>query len=311
METPTNEKTYADYKSRINAVYDYIEANIDKDLSLEELASVSNFSKYHFSRIFDAMVGETPFEFIRRVRLEKAASLLSINTHKSVTEIALQCGFNDLAVFSRNFSEYFEVSPTEWQNGDSENSNQSQTIDFPNLYINSEQNWNQHMEQLQSAEVRDLPQKTVAYIRHTGPYQGDEDLFNRLFGKLFSWAGPRGLMEQRNATPLAIYHDDPCVTEEEKLRLSICLPVPPNTHVDGEIGMMEIAGGRFLVARFIIVPQKMPQAWQWIYGSWFPASGYLPADALPYEVYVDPPENGKLTVEICVPVTPLQLSNNM
>lgn len=305
MVNSVNSQTYTDYISRINAVFDYIEKNIDKDISLDELAEVSCFSKYHFSRIFDAMVGETPFEFIRRVRLEKSASLLHLHSDKTVTEIALQCGFNDLAVFSRNFSDHFGMSPSQWQREDFQNSNDSQTFDPSDLYINSEPNRNQNMEQLQRAEVRDLADQTVAYIRHTGPYKGDEKLFNRLFNRLFAWAGPRGLTEQHNANPLVIYHDEPCVTEEKKLRMSVCLPVPPDTSVDGEIGKMELAGGRSLVARFIIAPRKMPEAWQWIYSSWFPSSGYLPEDKLPFEVYPEPPENGKLTVDICIPIAPL------
>lgn len=300
-----NTRTESDYISRVNNVLDYIEKNIDKDFSLDELAAKSHFSKYHFSRIFDAMIGETPFEFIKRVRLEKAATRLRMYPDETITETALVYGFNDLAVFSRNFSNYFGMSPTKWQNDNSENSNHSQTFDSADRYLDTEQNRNQNMESLQSTEVRDLPDQTVAYIRHTGPYKGDEKLFNRLFDKLFSWAGPRGLLEQRNAAPLVIYHDDPCVTEEEKLRMSVCMPVPSETTVDGEIGKMELNGGRFLVARFTIAPQDMPKAWQWIYGSWFPSSGYQPADALPFEVYPEPPEDGKLKVEICVPLKTL------
>lgn len=306
MKHLNKSKTESEYISRVNAVFDYIENNLDKDLSLDELAEVSCFSKYHFSRIFDAMVGETPFEFIKRIRLEKAASLLRIHPRQTVTEIALDCGFNNLEVFSRNFNRYFGQSPTEWRNGSDENRNHSQALENASSYVRDELNNNTNMESLQKAEVRDLPEQIVAYIRHTGPYQGQETLFNRLFGKLFNWAGSRGLMDQRNVAPLAIYHDSPCVTEDEKLRLSICLPVPSETPVEGEIGKMKISGGRFLVARFIIATQNMPEAWQWIYGSWFPQSGYQPADALPYELYPKEPENGKLTVDICVPVQPLQ-----
>lgn len=306
MNNSKTNQTHIDYTSRINTVFDYIETNLEKDFSLDELAAVSHFSKYHFSRIFDAMVNETPFEFIKRIRLEKAASLLRLYPDKTITNITLDCGFNNLEVFSRNFRDYFGMSPTEWQKNDSENSNHNQTFDLSAEYIGSEPNKNHNMELLQQSKIRDLPQKTVAYVRHIGPYRGDGDLFNRLFDQLFSWAEPRKLMDlQNNTIPLVIYHDDPCVTEEDKLRMSVCLPVPSNTSVDGEIGKMKIPGGRYLVARFVLYPQDMPKAWKWIYGTWFPSSGYQPADRLPFEMYPAPPENGKLTVEICVPVTPL------
>ncbi len=301
MTTPDRQQTRTDYISRINAVFDYVEEHIDQEITLDDLAEISHFSRYHFSRIFDAMVGETPFEFIRRIRLEKAATLLRMEPGKTVTEIALASGFNDLSVFSRNFRDFFGISPTGWR----KKSNNHQTFDHSSEYVDIESNRNQHMEQLQHAEVRDLPDRTVAYIRHIGPYAGDESLFSRLFGRLFEWAGPRGLLDKPGAVPHVIYHDDPGVTAAEKLRMSVCLPVPGHTPVQGETGMMNLPGGRYLTARFNISPENMPDAWKWIYGGWFPGSGYQPADRLAYEVYPEPPENGILAVEICVPVKPL------
>jgi AraC family transcriptional regulator len=52
---------HAEYISRINRTFDYIESHLEKPMSLEELASVANSSKFHFSRIFQSIDGETPF----------------------------------------------------------------------------------------------------------------------------------------------------------------------------------------------------------------------------------------------------------
>ena len=60
-----------EYRYRINKVIDHIEKNLDSDFSLSELAKISNFSKFHFSRIFQGITGETPFQLILRLRLEK------------------------------------------------------------------------------------------------------------------------------------------------------------------------------------------------------------------------------------------------
>lgn len=59
---------HTEYISRINKTFDYIESNLEKSMTLEELANVANFSKFHFNRIFHSMVGETPFHFILRLR---------------------------------------------------------------------------------------------------------------------------------------------------------------------------------------------------------------------------------------------------
>ena len=102
-----------EYISRINRVIDYIEKNIDKDLSLEKLAKVANFSRFHFHRIFRVMTGETLNQFIQRIRVEKAASQLISNPKKSITEIAFDCGFSGSAPFARSFKEYLNMSASQ------------------------------------------------------------------------------------------------------------------------------------------------------------------------------------------------------
>ena len=145
----------------------------------------------------------------------------------------------------------------------------------------------------------------VAYVRHIGPYAGNEGLFEKLWNKLFAWAGPRGLLEREDMQSLVIYHDDPNVTEQDKLRMSVCITVPKDTKVDGEVGMMEVEGGKYVVARFEVDATQFGKAWEWVYGQWFPSSGYQPDDRPSFEMYPEEPKEGKFTVDICVPVKPL------
>ena len=161
------------------------------------------------------------------------------------------------------------------------------------------------MKQNKSVEVKELPEMTVAYIRHIGPYKGDEKLFEKLWNRLFAWAGARGLLKQPNMKSLVIYHDDPNITVQDKLRLSVCITVPEETRIDGEVGKMVIEGGNYVVARFEVSGQEFQQAWEWIYGQWFPTSGYQPDDKPSFEMYPEEPKNGRYIVDICVPVKPL------
>ena len=107
---PNRSRLRAEYHSRINRVFDYIEANLGGDLALTTLADVAAFSPYHFHRIFRAMVGETLGHFIGRLRVEKAAALLLNNMRTPVTEIALGCGFSSSTTFARAFRERFGMS---------------------------------------------------------------------------------------------------------------------------------------------------------------------------------------------------------
>ncbi|NJM16085.1 MAG: helix-turn-helix domain-containing protein [Bacteroidales bacterium] len=173
-------------------------------MTLEELADVANFSKFHFNRIFHSMVGETPFQFILRVRMERAATLIATNNKESITEIARKCGFTDISIFSRNFKSHFQVSASQYRAQNSHNSNISQqdsnsrqSQEKPALYFCPSlktMKWRTNMKLNQGVEVKELPKMTVAYLRHMGPYKGDEKLFENIWNSLFSWAAPRGLI---------------------------------------------------------------------------------------------------------------------
>ncbi|HRZ42721.1 MAG TPA: AraC family transcriptional regulator [Bacteroidales bacterium] len=308
--TPQNE-----YIARINKVLDYIEKNITESFTLEELASEASFSRFHFNRIFRAFTGETPFQFITRVRLEKAATLLVIRHQDSVTDIAFACGYTDLAVFSRNFKSQFGVSASQYRLNKGQQSNMRQTdgkqkqpgseVSAYFCFNTNQMKWRTHMNLNKSIEVQEMPAMTVAYIRHTGPYQGNEKLFENLWNRLFAWAGPRGLIGGPGFKSLIIYHDDPNITAEEKLRMSVCITVPPDTRVEGEVGKMEMEKGTYVIARFEVDATQFGEAWSWLYGEWFPKSGYQPDDRPCFEMYPEEPRDGKFIVDICVPVKPL------
>ena len=155
-----------------------------------------------------------------------------------------------------------------------------------------------------SIRVDELPAFTVAYVRHVGPYAGDEGLFARLFGRLGQWAGPRGLIGA-DTRWLAIYHDDPEITPPEKLRVSACLSVPAGTQGERDVSVMEIPGGRSAVARFSLGKNEYAAAWNWLMGEWLPASGFQPDDRPCYEVYRSEPQDPVQLVDIVQPVKAL------
>ena len=310
-----------EYVARINRVIDYIELNLDQELSLAKLAEVSCFSPFHFHRIFKGMMGETLNQFITRLRLEKAASQLLSNPKKSITEIALDTGFSSSATFARSFKQYFGQSAGAWRKeAELSQSKNGKTVGKicedilrSSRYVHSETrnlNWRIEMkaDQILNIEVKDLPEMTVAYVRHVGPYKGDQTLFESLFNTLMTWAGPRGLMGP-DAKVMAVYHDDPKVTEEDQLRVSACITVPSDTVVEGEIGKMTLAAGKYAVGGFELEgSHEYERAWDMLCGQWLPQSGFQPDDGLCFELYHNDPNThpkGHHIVDICIPVTPL------
>lgn len=305
---------YTEYISRINRAFDYIESNIDKPMTLEELASIANFSKFHFNRIFQSIVGETPFQFVLRVRLEKAASLILTNKSEHISEIAHKCGFSDVSVFSRNFKGHFQISASQYKLNKSNNSNFSQqdsnrrqSDGKPTLYFCPESKtikWRTNMKLNKSIEVKELPKMTVAYIRNMGPWGGDKNQYEKLRDRLFSWAEARDLIFGKDFKYFILYHDDPNVALSDKLRMSLCITIPPETKVNGEIGKMEIEAAKYVIARFELTDQDFQKAWEWLYGQWLPNSGYKLDDKPYFETYPEAPAGEKFIVDFCVPVKP-------
>jgi AraC family transcriptional regulator len=267
-------------------------------------------------RVFAALVGETLFDFIQRVRVERAAVLLIYNPRLPLTEIGDRCGYSSPSSFSRAFRAAFGMTPTAWRRQGRTNSNQGQVNGNPwkaddaaAPYAGDASIHHPRSNTMNATiDVTEFPDMTVAYLRHVGPYQGDEQLFERLWGTMMRWAGPRKLMELPTTQALIIYHDNPEITPDDRLRLSVCLTVPEETEVDGEIGKMTVPGGDYAVAHFEVGPDDYGPAWQWVYGTWLPKSGYQPDDRPSFEMHPGNGEetgSGKRRVDICVPVRPL------
>lgn len=315
----------AEYVARINRVIDHIERNLGEPLSLAALADVACLSRFHFHRIFGALMGETLHQFVQRLRVERAATQLGARPQASVTEIAIDCGFSSSATFARAFKEAFGLSATQWRaerrkicEPDRKIRNTlgkpRKDLEVSDCYIDPHTltpTWriemNDRTDELKTTiEVKDLPEHEVVYLRHVGPY-GQADVVPRLLAKLRDWVVARGLYTP-DTQVLLVPHDDPNVTDGDKLRLSLCMTVPAGTKGEGEVGTMTIPGGKFAVGRFEIPPVRIGEAWAVVIGGWLPGSGYQPDDRFCYEQpRSDPGQHpeGKIELDICVPVRPL------
>ncbi|MFZ0597314.1 MAG: AraC family transcriptional regulator, partial [Flavobacterium sp.] len=111
----TKEESIKEYYFRINKSIDYIKENLHEELSLEKLAALSNFSKFHFHRIFKSVTGTTLNDFIKNARIERSLFFLMNNSSKTINEISIDCGFLSISSFSRSFRETQNRTPSEWR----------------------------------------------------------------------------------------------------------------------------------------------------------------------------------------------------
>jgi AraC family transcriptional regulator len=321
-----NAAARTEYFARVHRVMDYIERHLGERLTLEELSAVANFSPFHFHRVFTACAGESLYQFILRLRLERAASRAGQQPDASLTSIALDAGFGSSAAFSRAFRAEFGMSASEWrqqvrknrqalgkdrqERGDGEAYTAVCGPDAEGAGILPRRRpmdtGTKPTKAASRVRIETMAPTTVAYVRHTGPYAGDAALFGRLFGRLCQWAGPRRLLGPTTKF-LTIYHDDPEITDETKLRISVCATVPDGTKGEGEVGVMVMEGGQYAVASFEVDPSEFGAAWDWFMGVWLPSSGYQPDDRHCFELALNDPKTHpqhKHVVELWEPVRP-------
>jgi AraC family transcriptional regulator len=296
-----------EYEGRINRVVDFISSHLDEKLSLDQLAKIACFSRFHFHRVFTAMVGETVHDFVQRLRLEKAAGLLITRSNATITEIALDCGFGSSAVFARAFRARFGSTATAWRTDRSKrcepDRKNGQALSNGRKEEGSGASYIPSMRKPMNVEIKQMPAWHVAYVRHVGGY-GPE--VQEAWTKLTRWAGPRGLLGPQT-TMLGIAHDDPHVTPRGKVRYDACVPVPADIGPGQEIGIADIPAGTAAVFRFEGAPDQILAAYDALYREWLPQSGYQPADMPCYEIYNGNPEvrPGHLVFDICMLVKPL------
>lgn len=154
------------------------------------------------------------------------------------------------------------------------------------------------------AEIKDLPQMNVAYVRNVGNYVNNPELFKRLFEKLYGWAGSKNLINA-DSTSLCVYYDDPQKTDPEKLKLDVCITIPEGTEVEGEIEKQVLPAGKFVVARMELKSEEFMNAWMQLYSEWIPQNQQQPDERPCYEIYRNNAEEHpeKIhVVDLCAPI---------
>lgn len=298
-------QTALDYRKRVCRAMNYISRNIHRELSLEEIAEVAAFSRFHFHRIFKAVVGETVAGFTRRLRLELAANRLLSTPQEDITSIALGCGFSSSQNFAKAFRQHFDTTPSQFRKSKMGNKarNHENAIFLGALYAPDTAFVNPLTSErriIMNAEVRIMPAYHVAYVRKIGPY--GKETCEQAFAELGRWAGPKGFLA--SGVVLGVYWDNPEVTSPDKCRVDACVSVPKGTVAEGQVGLQTIRGGFYGVCRVEVDPDGFEQAWDDAF-AWLVHSGYACADDPCYELYhnnaEDHPE-GKWVVDICIPL---------
>lgn len=280
-------ETKEDYQERINLTVEYINNHLGEEIDLNTLAEIAGFSPFHFHRIMRAFLGEPVGAFIMRMRVETAAKLLRY-TDIPVQEIAWRVGYEVPSSLSKIFKQFYQVSPNEYRN------NKNHIIMKPVLP--------KPELKLKAPRIIELETKKAIYIRLTGNYMDND--YGGTWTRLWAYVKEQKLFSA-GIEHICIYHDDPQVTESDRLRTDICLVLKNPAVPKGEIGIKEINGGKYAVFLYQGSYSYLNAVYDRIYSQWLPTSGYKLETSDCFEKYLNHPdrtEPEKLKTEIYIPI---------
>jgi AraC family transcriptional regulator len=293
---PLSESSRNVYTYRIERTVLYINQNLSRSMTLTEIAGESGFSPFHFHRIFHALVGETPQDYINRLRLEKAANYLIKNPTLSKTEVAFNCGFSSSAVFARSFKKHFRVTASQY----------SQMVSLDRRFEHLQpSDLAPELPPLPEIQIRNAPAMRLAYF---GTHKGySRESIGDAWNKVFAWAQGHDCLTP-DSNLVGICFDDPTITPKEKCRYYACVPVPEGIMKDVRANFINIPAGLRAFCHLECTPEVIPSTFFTLYRDWLPDSGYLPDDIPPYELYyysMDAYQAGNYVLDVCIPVVPL------
>ena len=292
------------YEQRLNDVIDYIEKNFDGSLSLEHLADVAHFSKFHFHRLFKAYTGETPNVFVRRLRLQKALVVIERKPKRNLAEIALESGFAQSSDFSRAFKEVYGYPPSQHKKGRvAEDSKIRQDMVENKGYGFRRPNEPVEGDDFQ-VRIEDLPAQRIAYVRVIGGYRPERLMAG--LNRLLTWGRRRGIYPGANLASCS--PDNPDLVPSSRYRIDLSMILPKGTKETGPISFATMPALRYAMVHCHGDILKVDRAWTYLFSNWLPASGYEPLDAPYVEIFRNSDDSkgwSILDLDCCVPIRPL------
>lgn len=296
------------YIDRINRVLTFIEENSSQPIKLEELASLSNFSKYHFSRIFTSVVGISPMSYVKQKRLQKSIYFL-IHTDKTITEISSICGFESVSNLNFLFKKHFDKRPSKVRKDSRKLSNFSLQIskmqeDLSKIREYDKRNKSDFVRRMWDMNVliKELPEYEVAYMRRVGSYFETNDLWIQLG----DWAEKYGLRPPEQLF-IGISLDDPNIVDEYACRYDACVTIPKgfDQEEQTDVQFKKLPGGLYALYYFYDTVDKLAFIYQSLFGQWLPNSEYDPDDRPCLEFCMNNPfhdPEGKAKIDLYIPI---------
>jgi AraC family transcriptional regulator len=282
VEKPTLE-------NRLASVALYVRGHLDERLTLESVAAAVGLSSFHFHRVFRVAFGENLSAYVARHRLQRAARELR-HSARSITEIALDCGYDSPSAFGRAFARAFDLSPSAYRAaGDAAPRVPPILAPFASETVDP--------------RIEDYEPREALALRHVGAY----DEVGAVMDRLYAIAVRRAFVP--GARVLALSYDSPDLEDHEALKLDACVTRTSRGDVAGarSDGLHDIVipGGRYAVFRHRGPYQRITHAYDQIVASWVLTDRIELRDAPFITTYLSDPTRvaaSDLECELAIPI---------
>lgn len=285
MKNKPNNKTF--YNEKLNLIIEYISHNLDSKIDIKTLAEISCFSPFHFHRISRALLGEPIGTYISRTRVETAAKMIRYSS-VGIETIAYQVGFESPSSLSKAFKIHFGISPSAYRK------NKSFTLKKMNIM---DMTLN-----IKKPKIQNIEDKQCLYLRLQGAYQNLD--YASAWEKLWGQVKAQKLFT-KGMQMIGLPHDDPKITDDNKIRYDACLIIHKDAKPVDDIGVKILKGGMFAVFLYQGPYKFFAEVYDYIFNEWLLNTDYELRNEPTMERYISHPDRvveDKLKTEFYIPI---------
>lgn len=253
------------YHERLQRVIDHIDRHLDEELDLETLSGIAAFSKFHFHRQFTAVFGLTVHRYVQLARMKRASFRLAYRDEESVTDIAMDAGYEAPDAFARAFRQRFGQSPSSFRKSPDwepwyaafEPFDNARSILMQNIFTSDD------------VTIRTVSAIPIAIVEHRGPAEA----LGLSIQRFIDWRRAAGLHPRTNPT-FTIWRSERRPTNPGDYSIDLCVGTDQPIDPKGEdVKGGEIPAGRCAVLRVTGNTHNLEPAALYLYREWLPASG--------------------------------------
>ncbi|WP_296745564.1 GyrI-like domain-containing protein [Mesorhizobium sp.] len=251
------------YHARMQRALDYIDQHLDGDLDLDTVSRVAAFSKFHFHRQFTATFGLSVHRYVQLTRMKHASYRLADSG--SVTEVAMDAGYDAPDAFARAFRQRFGQSPSSFR----KSPNWGAWLMAFGPLDNARRKLMQIIFTPDDVTIRDVQPTPVAIMEH----RGDRATLGDTIQRFIAWRKAAGLSPETSPT-FNIFRSERCPAVAADYSMDICVGTDqPIAADDKQMKAGMIPGGRCAVLRYPGNTNNLEPAGLYLYRDWLPASG--------------------------------------